>query len=306
MIVVTAGARYIDIDAYACAVAYAELLRLQGMQAVASSQAPINESVTLSLRQLAVPFDIDYQPNPNDQFVLVDISDPEHFDTRVDLARVTEVFDHRPGFESYWQSKLGSSSHIEVVGAAATLIYEAWVKAGLQATMSHESAMLLATAILDNTLFFGAHVTTERDHAVYDALTKHAALPPSWASSYGKEWATITDVPQTLAHDTKLLQFAGYEGRLSVGQLVTWDGQGFLSDHVPLIRQTMERTATAWFVNVLSMRDQRSYLICTNNMAKTWLEHLLGVTFIGDTAVADRLWLRKEIMWAAEKEKTVQ
>jgi inorganic pyrophosphatase/manganese-dependent inorganic pyrophosphatase len=48
-VLVTAGSTYLDIDAYACAVAMAELLRLEGRDALAYSNATANYSVTPSL-----------------------------------------------------------------------------------------------------------------------------------------------------------------------------------------------------------------------------------------------------------------
>ena len=48
-ILVTAGSTYLDIDAYACAVAMAELLRLEGYEALAYSTATANYSVVPSL-----------------------------------------------------------------------------------------------------------------------------------------------------------------------------------------------------------------------------------------------------------------
>ena len=47
--IVTAGATYLDIDAYACMIALVELLRLQGAEAVAWSNAPCNYSVCPAL-----------------------------------------------------------------------------------------------------------------------------------------------------------------------------------------------------------------------------------------------------------------
>ena len=48
-LIVTAGAHYLDIDAYACMVTMAELLRLQGYQAIAYSHGTNNYSVCPSL-----------------------------------------------------------------------------------------------------------------------------------------------------------------------------------------------------------------------------------------------------------------
>jgi inorganic pyrophosphatase/manganese-dependent inorganic pyrophosphatase len=50
MKIITSGASYLDIDAYACCIAYAELLNLQGIPARAVSSAKPNASVALFKR----------------------------------------------------------------------------------------------------------------------------------------------------------------------------------------------------------------------------------------------------------------
>ena len=54
MVVLTVGKDYIDIDGYASAIAYKELLKMQGIDAKFVSNANINYSITKSL--LSIPF----------------------------------------------------------------------------------------------------------------------------------------------------------------------------------------------------------------------------------------------------------
>lgn len=120
MRIVTSRARYIDIDAYAGCVAYAELLEIQGEEARAVSTAPLNESITKTVRSWPAKFSTDYSPSVRDEYIVIDVSDPEHFDIFVQLTRVTEIIDHHPGFEQYWHEKLGEKAQIERVGSVAT------------------------------------------------------------------------------------------------------------------------------------------------------------------------------------------
>jgi hypothetical protein len=123
-VLITAGSTYLDIDAYACAVAMAELLRLQGVRAFAYSQAPCNYSVCGSLTAKGqilreLPADVSEQEA---SYIIVDVSDPEFLKSSVPLERVVEVYDHHVGFEGYWRERIGDGAHIEFIGAAATLI----------------------------------------------------------------------------------------------------------------------------------------------------------------------------------------
>jgi inorganic pyrophosphatase/manganese-dependent inorganic pyrophosphatase len=298
MIIVTSGSRYIDIDAYACCVAYAELLNLLGRPAVAASTAVWNESITSSIRALDAPFATSYEPQAGDQFVLTDLSDPEHFDTIVDLSQVIEVHDHHPGFEQYWGEKLGEGSNIEFIGAAATLIYELWQKAGKTGEMSAVSAELLAAAILDNTLNFGAGVTTNRDKLAYGFLAKHAKLDDSWVASYFTECqeAITADLAESLRNDTKFLAFAGLPEKLCLGQMVVWDARQIIADDSQAIAATLGGMQELWMANVVSISEGKSYFVARNDEVKEWAKGLLGIRFDGNVAPADRLWLRKEIM----------
>lgn len=102
MIVVTSGSKYIDIDAYASCLAYRDLLRLQGREAVAVSTATLNESITEHL--LSLPSYLDtYSPSDDDQFIILDVSNPEFFDKIVRPNSIIEVIDHHAGFEHLWQ-----------------------------------------------------------------------------------------------------------------------------------------------------------------------------------------------------------
>lgn len=303
MIVVTSGSRYLDIDAYACCIAYAELLRLLGANAEAISTATLNESITSSLRALPTSIATNYRPRSDDTYVLTDLSDPAHFDKIVDHDHITEVFDHHPGFEKYWTDKIGKGCHIEFIGAAATLIYEQWQQTNKLTEMSQSSAKLLAAAILDNTLNFGANVTTGRDKTAYQFLSKHASLDTSWVAGYFSECqqAITADLPNALRNDTKFLKFAGLTEEFCVGQVVVWNANSFIANELDTISMILGSKQEEWFANIVSISEGCSYFLCQNKKVQQWLHELLNVTFDDRAAKADRLWLRKEIMKAAQE-----
>jgi nanoRNase/pAp phosphatase (c-di-AMP/oligoRNAs hydrolase) len=299
MKIVTSGAKYIDIDAYAGCIAYAELLRLCGHEAEAVCSAPLNESITSNIREWRAPLQTTYKPSIDDTFTVIDVSDPEHFETFVDTSKVEEVIDHHPGFETYWHERIGDKAHIEVVGAACTQVYEAWIAAGKFDNISTTSARLLVAGVLDNTLNFGAHISTERDKTAYQALLTKADLPKDWTAHYFEECQqTITqDVVQAIINDTKQLQFKTFHHPLVVGQLVVWNAQQLLHDQHKIMQHTLEQMSSEWLLNVVSISDKASYFLCTNIAMQDWLSTLLNLQFDSTgTARADRLWLRKEIL----------
>lgn len=298
MKIVTSGAKYIDIDAYAGCIAYAELLQLKGEDALAVCTAPLNESVSDTVRSWNAQIKNVYEPSENDEYILIDVSEPEQFDKIVKLEKVSEVIDHHPGLESYWQEKIGDKAIIDFIGAACTLVYESWVKSGLLGKMSVTSARLLICGILDNTLNFGAKVTTPRDIEAYNELLKIAELPDNFTVQYFTECqnAILQDLIIAIQNDTKILSFRTFGQQISVGQLVVWDGSNILADSQNIIKETLLVIKPDWFMNLVNVGEGKSYFITENASVQNWLEKLLKVSFSNNVAVADHLWLRKEII----------
>jgi inorganic pyrophosphatase/exopolyphosphatase len=298
MKVITAGFTYTDIDAYAGIIAYAELLRAQGIDAQAVSIAPTNESVPRTVLSWKPDIQTAYKPNNEDTYTLIDISDPEWFEKFVDLDRIDEVIDHRPGFEEYWQERIGEGATIEFLGSACTQVYEKWKTSGLLDQMSTTSARLLVCGILDNTLNLKATVTTARDHEAYNDLLSHADLPDDWSAQYFTEVqeAILTDAVKAVQNDTKMLNFKTFDKTLCVGQFAVWDGHIALERHQDALASALSVMQPQWFMNLISVGEGKSYFVSSDSEVKEWLSNLLDLSFEGDVATADRMWLRKEIL----------
>lgn len=299
MKIVTSGLVFLDIDAYAGCVAYAELLRLQGHDAIAYSSATMNGSIPATIRSWDVALQTAYQPSDSDTFILIDVSEPDFLDKAVSINKVEEVIDHHLGSEDFWREKIGDKTNIEFVGAACTQVYEKWQDTGLLNKMSEKSARLLVSGILDNTLNFKASVTTDRDHKAHEALSKIANLPHDWAAQYFSECeaSIFGDIKTALLNDTKTMRFPNYEfGELIVGQLVVWNAERAIQDYRSVIEDSLAAKSDNWFVNIVSIKDGHSSFVVSNSLVQSWLGDLLNLEFTNGLATADRLWLRKEIM----------
>lgn len=299
MKIVTAGPVYLDIDAYAGCVAYAELLNRTGHKALAYSSAQMNESVTKTIRSWNAPMKRVYVPGDDDTFILVDVSNPHYVDKAVDIERVEEVIDHHLEYTSYWQDKLGPKADIEFVGAACTQVFEKWVRSDTVSQMSQISARLLLSGILDNTLNFKARVTTDRDKKAYEELLKIADLPDDWPAQYFRECESsiLANTEKALLNDSKVMQFPNSElNDLFVGQLVIWDARRTIREKQSVIKKTLDLQSDNWFINIVSIDDGKSSFLASSDSIKQWLEKTLDVKFAQDIAIASRLWLRKEIM----------
>ncbi|NVZ23704.1 DHH family protein [Pseudomonas costantinii] len=299
MRVVTSGSAYLDIDAYACCIAYAELLNRQGIDARAVSSAPLNFSICRRVRDWHASLD-DYLPTTDDEFVLVDVCDYHHFDPIVVLDQVWEVIDHHPGFESYWAQKLGDRADIQPVGAAATLVFQRWEAAGLLPQISQHSAALLATAILDNTLNFTGQMTTPMDIRAYEVLARQANLAANWPEQYFSECqaAIESDLLSALAADMKQMTATRNLPQV-VAQMTVWDAGVLIQRHRSAINQWLTAQGEDWLLNAISIRERKSYWLAGPVLSRQKLSLLLSIKWQGALAVLERAMQRKELVTLA-------
>ena len=295
MKIITSGSKYIDIDAYAGIIAYSNLLRLKGIQAKAVSTAKLNESITSSLLELNTKLD-KYEEKEDDEFIIIDVSNKDYFDEIVKESKIVEVIDHHTGFEEYWKSKLGENSKIEFIGSVATLIVEDYEKENLLEKMSKDIAILLMSAILDNTLNFQAKVTNERDKIAYKKLLKIASVNDNYAEKYFLECQQNIerDLKVAIENDTKVEKICDLLPRV-FGQLTLWNKE-FIISNKEIVYETLNHMDKEWMMNLISLEDAKSYIIAENTNVKVGLERLFNKSFEDDILELENVWLRKEII----------
>ena len=297
-ILITAGATYLDIDAYACMVAMAELRNLQGKNAVAYSSAPCNYSVCNFLieeGQIVRDMPTELQAK-NANYVIVDVSDPDFLQGSIPLESVIEVYDHHMGFADYWQSRIGAGTHIEFIGAAATLIYREWEKANMQKKMACNTAKLLIAAILDNTLNLTSSNTTPEDIAVFRALCKHAEVGEEFRAMY------FTQVQNSVEADLKNALFGDIKKIANSSVLPSYMGQVSVWN-VDLILEKLEEISSwfsalgeSWMLNVIDIQHNCNYFVCKSEEYQRKIEQVFQVRFEKGTAKTSVSYLRKEII----------
>lgn len=291
-IVVTAGETWVDIDAFACAVAYTELLRLQGKESTVVIPGVLNATIPPALAAMG-----SYEktpPHAEVDVVVVDVSDAAHFAKCVRTEDIVEIFDHHHGFEAFWSDKLGDASHIEMIGACATLIFEAWVRADKVAQMSETSAQLLAAAIASNTLNFQIDITCARDHHAFAECLRIGNVDAEWITDYFAtcDQQILADIPTALRNDTKF----GVDG-MTIGQLELWHSGDIVREHQDVIAHTLAGQGP-WFLNAPSIADRINYLLCDDEALKAKLSHAIGAVWSEHVGTTPKLMLRKEILRA--------
>ena len=295
--IITAGSSYLDIDAYACMVAMAELLRLQGINAIAYSKASANYSVCRSLMEegqvlSTLPEGVDAE---NARYIIVDVSDPDFLSSSVPLHRVMEVYDHHVGFEEYWQCCIGDGAHIEFIGAAATLIYREWKAAELQERMSVSTARLLIAAILDNTLDLTSSNTTEEDREAFVELCTQAGVDDTFRATYYSEVqkSVEADLQNAMKNDMKRTNISVLP--TNIFQLSVWDAEGIF-ERLPDIRIWFYALTGGWMLNLIDIKHRCSYFVCDDRFCQVKIEQIFNVRFEEGVAKSAEPYLRKQIL----------
>ena len=284
---ITAGSSYLDIDAYACCIALAELLHIAGKNVIAYSKALCNYSVCESLQQKTKINKIITSDYENSQYIIVDVSDPDYIKDSVPLEKVIAV---------YWKNRIGDNAHIEFVGAAATLIYREWQKHNLVEKMSTSTAELMVAAILDNTLNLTSSNTTDEDRQAFYKLCKHANIDVEWCNSYFSEvqCSIENDLRNAIFKDMKHMQDTSVLPS-RVAQLSIWNAEN-LFDRLSEIRSWFSESPENWMINIIDIQNNCSFFVCDDKMVQKNLERIFDIVFSNGIAKTRRALLRKEII----------
>jgi manganese-dependent inorganic pyrophosphatase len=169
-----------DLDGLACALAYSELLNKLGNNTLAGFIGKIHSEAHYVLKRFNITKPLSLKNADNfKQVILVDASDLNGLEGKIDPFKVREIIDHRIINEANLFPK--AKVQIELVGSAATLIAEKYLAANIN--ISKNSAILLASAIISNTLNFKASSCTQRDKEAFQFLNQTALL----AKNFWKE-----------------------------------------------------------------------------------------------------------------------
>lgn len=295
-IIITAGDGYTDIDVLACTVAYQQLLSLLSKSSQVVLTGELNESITPLIRNLDFKYQREYDPQPDDSFVIMDISDFAHISNIVDQTKIIKLFDHHFGFEKYWQAKLGENCHIEHIGACATLIWEEFINMQKQDQIDETSAKLLYTAIVSNTLNFKAKVTSQRDMVAAKQIKELAKIGDDWIVKYYQEIEEqlIKGLNQLLPNT---INDSNINHKIyTLGQIELWNAQNILKNFSKqLIQSLSSHTADYKVFSIVSISEDKNYLLTDDLNSQEFFEALLHVKFKNNIAETSKLILRKEM-----------
>ena len=296
MKIITGGVGHTDIDLLACAIAYKEFFDLQYIDSKAVIISKFNETIPNTVRNWNFKYETNFTDTA-EEVILVDVSNPDVLPNFATKDNIKEVWDHRRGYEQYWQNLI-EKHNIEIVGSCATLIWERFRELNLDNKISKISANLLYTAIISNTLNTKAMITHKRDINALNELKKHIDLPENWASIYYKEtdYGINSNIEQAIKNDKKNVTINNK--KYSIGQLELFSAKYVLSqkDIVLTAETVLKPDSDLWFLNIPCISEGKNYFITSSKEMQKKLSSKIDINFKNGIATCPQIMLRKEIM----------
>ncbi|MBI4600280.1 DHH family phosphoesterase [Candidatus Uhrbacteria bacterium] len=286
-----------DLDGTACALAYAYFLNEHGNDAegmiFGSPQAEV--SYFIDQHGISIPTRPDNTKGDWTQFVLVDASEMKGMPTVVTPEQVIEVIDHRAGSEPEKQFSYAYIQN-ELVGAAATLVTERFMRAGLRP--SRENALLLYGAIHHNSLNFLATNTHRRDHDTVRFLEQEYGFDKKIIEEMF-HYATdviCKDVVQAIVNDAK--EFGtGYV--IAPCQLIVWGRDVLLQTEGfdEGIENVREHVGAQWgFLNIVDVHTGTTSIYVRDSKGAMLLSRALELPISTGLTRLPMTILRKQII----------
>ena len=230
-------------------------------------------------------------PGKYEKIILVDASDlSKGIHKKLDLNSVMEIIDHRKvtALEKFPNVK---KSQIELVGACATLIAEKFYENKLEP--SKNSAVLLYSAIIWNTINLRNNVTTERDVRMATWLLTKINLPRDFIYemfAYGQE-----DCLKELYFVN--LEFNGK--KVGIAQIETVNLDEFISknkEEIITILNSNKNNFDYIFITCIDLDRGINRFICIDENIMNIIEKLFEVKFKDMVAEREGIIMRKEII----------
>jgi len=286
-----------DLDGTACAYAYAEFLIKNGRNVVAGIYGKIHREAQFVFDKFNIEpiADADELIDEADSIIIVDASDIRGLSDKINPEKVIEIIDHRKVNEA--DKFPNAKVQIELVGSAGTLIAEKFYVS--DTAISKESAALLYSAIVSNTINFKANVTTDRDHKMSDWLQSQFELPGNYIHEMFKFKSTFTQpLSEIIEGDFSTPEFRGI--KVGIAQLEIVNAEEFVNENFLELKSIMnglkiDRDLEYVFLTCIDIEIGRNYFLANNKNTQDVLESVLNIKFETEIAQREGIIMRKEI-----------
>lgn len=287
-----------DLDGFAGAIAYSEFLQKTGTDAQVGIIGQAHDEVKYILEHFSFASPLQILNSDNfDKVILVDASDLNGLEGKIDAKKVVEIIDHRKIHEA--DKFPNAKAQIEFVGAAATLVAEKFMENKIE--ISKETATLLLGAIISNTLNFKGSVTTERDKIAATWLNKTAELADDfWKDLFmAKSDLAGQKLAKRIEGDFADFIFGGK--KIGIAQVEIIGAEKLVTERGNEITQILEKIRKEInldyiFQNTIELEETKNFFVACDLETKKLLEKVLNVHFVGVVAERPNLIMRKQIV----------
>ncbi len=287
-----------DLDGTACAFGYAEFLRKNGKDVVATVFGKTHREARFVFDKFNIPAleNAEDVVNNVDGIIIVDASDLRCISDKIEPGKVIEIIDHRKIHEAH--KFPNAKAQIELVGSAATLIAEKFYSN--KTTISQESAALLFSAIVSHTINFQANVTTERDHKMADWLKTKFSLPQNYVHEmFFCKSEFRKSLKETFIEDFAMFCFNKHF--IGIAQLEIINVNGFIRKNLLEIKSTLlelkrEKKLDFIFSTCIDLEKAFNKIVVIDEKTRSLIEQALVVKFRNGVARRDGILMRKEIV----------
>ncbi|MFA6995129.1 MAG: DHHA2 domain-containing protein [Patescibacteria group bacterium] len=233
-----------------------------------------------------------------DKFIIVDASDIKGMPEVIRAKDVVEVIDHR---ETHKAKEVfpNAKIQIELVGAAATLIFEKM--RDVKFPINSNNIFLLFGAIFSNTLNFKSDIAGERDlGAVKSLKDNYGVIIPSNLIDDMFKYKTeyiANNLEEVINGD-----FKTFDGGLGVAQLEGFDLQNLIGDKIENIKEILKKIKEKFnleyiFLTAADIKNEYNIFVVIDKKTNSLLSKSIGLSF-NDKGVAknNKLFLRKQLL----------
>ncbi|WP_342541309.1 manganese-dependent inorganic pyrophosphatase [Heyndrickxia sp. FSL K6-6286] len=285
-----------DTDTICSAIAYAELKKKLGVEAEPVRLGEINGETKYALDTFKVdaPRFVQTVANESNGVILVDHNERQQSADDIDQVKVLEVIDHHriANFETsdplYYRA--------EPVGCTATILNKMYKENGV--AISKETAGLMLSAIISDSLLFKSPTCTDQDIAAAKELAEIAGVD---VDTYGlamlKAGADLSDksIEQLISLDAKEFQMGTH--KVEVAQVNAVDTNDVLARkeelEVALTNKISEKNLDLFLFVVTDILNSDSVAIALGNAASA-VEKAFNVSLENNTAILKGVVSRKK------------
>jgi manganese-dependent inorganic pyrophosphatase len=210
----------------------------------------------------------------------------------INLVNVVEVIDHHPAGDS---DKLPNARiQNEEVGAACTLIAERMIRDAVVPT--EKIAGVLSLAIISNTLNFTAPSTSPRDTEALNWLSQYVSISEEVILDMFKARSDISEYSTVdlLLSNNKVFEIEGRSVSIIQLELVEVSKLVSRSNFRDAILQVQREKQSDYCVfSGVDIYNRQTVIVVPSESEKEMIKGAMGIEFSGDTAVVNRILLRK-------------